>query len=163
MSTPEAIPARLALLVCTWGGVGRLRPAPGTWGSVAAAAIAVAILLGLGSDTGRWVLLGGVAATTVLGVMLSPAACAALGLADPPDIVIDEVAGTWLAVACLPAAALASPWLSVAVALLAFRLFDIAKPWPVGWAEGLPRGWGIMADDLLAGLIAALLATLLLV
>ena len=88
------------------------------------------------------------------GVWAAPAAIRLFGCEDPPEVVIDEVAGTWLAIACLPAQALAQPLLAVAVAIALFRVFDIAKPWPVGWCEHLPGGWGIMADDLAAGAIA---------
>ncbi len=70
---------------------------------------------------------------------------------DPSIVTIDELAGQWLALAFLP-----EGWLSVLLSLAFFRFFDIAKPGPVDAAQRLPGGWGIMADDLLAGLFANL-------
>lgn len=164
MSTPDAAaaPGGWRILVCTWFGAGLLRPAPGTWGSIAAALPALALLLAVEPGTARWILLAGVAAATVAGIRCAPAAVARFGVHDPSQVVIDEVAGTWLAIAVLPAALLAQPLLAVGAALLLFRVFDIAKPWPVGWCEHLPGGWGIMADDLVAGALAGCLATALL-
>jgi phosphatidylglycerophosphatase A len=163
MSTPDisAIPGwRVA--ICTWFGAGLLRPAPGTWGSLAAALMAFAVLLVLPPETARWVLLFAVVLTTIAGVMCAPAAIARFGVKDPSQVVVDEVVGTWLAIAILPAHVLAQPMLAVIVALALFRVFDIAKPWPIGWCERLPGGWGIMADDIVAGALAGGLATALL-
>ena len=68
------------------------------------------------------------------------------GINDPSIIVIDEVAGMWVALlGCGPVL-----W-QFAVAFILFRLLDILKPGPIGWTQSLPGGWGIMADDLLAG------------
>lgn len=148
--------------ICTWFGAGLLRPAPGTWGSLAAALMALAAMLVLPPDSSRWVLLTAVVLVTIAGVVCAPAAIARFGVKDPSQVVVDEVAGTWLAIAILPAHILAQPLLAVAVALALFRVFDIAKPWPIGWCERLPRGWGIMSDDLVAGALAGCLATALL-
>jgi phosphatidylglycerophosphatase A len=69
------------------------------------------------------------------------------GREDPGHVVIDEVAGQWLTLAaCRP------DWPHAVVALALFRLFDITKPWPIRKLEALPGGWGIMLDDLAAGL-----------
>lgn len=142
------------IAACTWFGAGRLRPAPGTWGSIAAGLCAWLALIAVPAPAGRPVLLVATLLVALLGVWAAPAAIRHFGVEDPPQVVIDEVAGTWLAVACLPAHALAQPLLAVVVAVALFRVFDIAKPWPVGWCEHLPGGWGIMADDLAAGAIA---------
>lgn len=150
---PEAA-AGWRVAVCTWFGVGHLRPAPGTWGSLAAAALALPVLLAASPADARWILLAAVAAATAAGIACAPAAIRRLGLADPPAVVIDEVAGCWLAIALLPDHALASPVTALVLAVALFRAFDIAKPWPLAWLEGLPRGWGIMADDLAAGICA---------
>ncbi|MBN8526102.1 MAG: phosphatidylglycerophosphatase A [Planctomycetes bacterium] len=163
MSTPDATAAAgWRVHVCTWFGAGLLRPAPGTWGSLAAAVLAYALLALAPLDLARWTLAAAVVAATVAGIMCAPAAIARFGVEDPSQIVIDEVAGTWLAIAILPSALLAQPALAVIGALVLFRVFDIAKPWPVGWCERLPGGWGIMTDDLAAGAIAGCLATALL-
>jgi phosphatidylglycerophosphatase A len=87
------------------------------------------------------------AVTTVAG---GAAAEAFYGKRDPGAVVSDEVAGQSLALL-----AAADPW-GVLVGFIAFRLFDIVKPWPIGRLERLPRGWGILADDLAAGLAAGL-------
>ncbi len=80
------------------------------------------------------------------------------GVRDPNEVVIDEVAGQALALAGLHLAFPGpSPWIGVVAAFALFRLLDIAKPGPIGALERLPGGVGIMADDLLAGLVVALL------
>jgi phosphatidylglycerophosphatase A len=74
------------------------------------------------------------------------------GREDPSECVIDEVAGQWLACAAAPLSVL-----SFAIAFVLFRLFDVTKLWPVSLGEELPRGWGIMTDDMIAGAMAAVL------
>ncbi len=150
------------VVLATWFGIGRLRPAPGTWGSAAAALLALPVLGLAGPDTGRVVLFAFVAAATWAGVACADAAARHFAVADPPEVVIDEVAGVWLALLVMPGHLLAQPLLAVAAAFVLFRVFDIAKPWPVTWCEHLPGGWGIMADDLAAGLLAGCIATALL-
>ena len=77
------------------------------------------------------------------------------GVLDPGEVVIDEVAGQWLTLLAVPP----DPILYAAGFVL-FRIFDIFKPWPVGWADReLGGGLGVMVDDLLAGLYAALCLT----
>jgi len=145
--------------LCTWFGAGRLRPAPGTWGSLVAALMAAGVLVIAGADLGRVLLVAGVIGTVIAGTLAAPAAARHFGVEDPPQVVIDEVAGVWLALAVLPGHLLAAPLLAAGAAFALFRVFDIAKPWPVTWCERLPGGWGIMCDDLAAGLLAGGLAT----
>jgi phosphatidylglycerophosphatase A len=90
-------------------------------------------------------------------VAASAAYAAELGQLDPGCIVIDEVCGQLIALAFLPAA-----WVPVGASFVLFRFFDIIKPWPIRKLEKLPGGWGIMADDVGAGLAAAALARLVL-
>lgn len=71
------------------------------------------------------------------------------GRDDPPECVIDELAGQWFACVFAP---LSLP--AFALAFILFRLFDIWKPWPVSWGESLSGGVGVMADDLIAGVMA---------
>jgi phosphatidylglycerophosphatase A len=129
------------MLVATLGGVGRLRPGPGTWGSAAVlpfvllgplACLALALLL---TAIGFW------AAGRVL-----PARDA-----DPSWFVADEGAGMLLTLAALPAA---TP-VGVLLAFALFRALDILKPPPVSWADAQPGAAGVMLDDLVAGAIAA--------
>ncbi|MHA1565740.1 MAG: phosphatidylglycerophosphatase A family protein [Alphaproteobacteria bacterium] len=134
-------------LIATWFGSGLLPWAPGTWGSLAALPFAAA-LAWLG---GPWVLSIATIVSFLVGVWASQRYAEAINRKDPGCIVIDEVAGQWLAI--LPIAT--NFWL-YPVAFLAFRLFDITKPWPARNAENLPGGVGIMADDIIAGFYAGI-------
>lgn len=144
----------LAHRLATWFGCGLAPKAPGTVGSLAALPPA-ALLVWLG---GPWLLAGATLLMALVGWWASAEVARASGDSDPSRVVIDEVAGQWLTLIPLPLDPVA--WL---IGLLAFRLFDIAKPWPVGWADRrLKGGLGIMVDDLLAGCYAALLSVALL-
>ncbi len=138
-----------ASLLATWFGSGLLPKAPGTWGSLAALPCAIAIA----ALAGPWGLLAAVLAVTVAGLWAADVYAARSGESDPGEVVIDEVAGQWLAL--VPAAL--DPRL-YAVAFLAFRFFDIVKIWPANWLDrNLKGGWGIMLDDLAAGVYAGAL------
>jgi phosphatidylglycerophosphatase A len=138
-----------ATLLATWFGCGLARFAPGTAGSLAALPCAAGLWL-LG---GAWLLGTAVALVFLAGLWASARYAGAMGGGDPGAVVIDEVAGQWLAVVLLPADPLA-----YFLAFVFFRLFDIAKPWPVGWLDRtLKGGLGIMVDDLMAGLYAGVL------
>lgn len=87
-----------------------------------------------------------------LGVWACGRAARRVGLHDPGAFVWDEFVGQWVALLFVPQ----GPWLGVLLGFALFRLFDVWKPWPVGWADLRVRGGlGVMADDLLAGLMAA--------
>lgn len=140
---------RLALNLATLGPLGRSPRAPGTVGSAAAAVLAAWCFVPLA----LWAKLLVLAVVFVLGAWSATRAEILLGRADPGCVVIDELAGQWIAY--LPFAA-ADP-----VAMLAgfalFRVLDIFKPWPINKAEHwLPRGYGVMLDDVLAGIVAAM-------
>ena len=158
-SSPWSRVPWLPRLLATAGGVGFLRPAPGSWGTAAAVIVALPWLYFAPQSLISLGLLVGVALATGLGVWSAGVAGRCTGLADPGPVVIDEVAGVWATLACIPpAVAVASPFVSAIFAFSLFRLFDIVKPWPVAALERLPRGWGVMADDLAAGLLAGILA-----
>ena len=141
----------LARLVASGGGVGFMPKAPGTWGSLLAAASG-AVLLGVG---GRWLLLAGVVVATAAGLWAIPRAG---GDADPGWVVIDEIAGMWIAM--LP---LSHPRpVAIAAAFVLFRLLDITKPGPVGRLDRIPGRVGVMADDIAAGCGAAVVVWALL-
>ena len=143
------------MLIATAGGLGWLRPGPGTWGTLGAAAVAAALIPVAGWSLVLWSGLAAVA--TIAGLLAIPAAQRRLGLIDPPQVVIDEVAGLWLALALIPAGVAApSPWLALGMAVVLFRLLDIAKPWPLDALERLPGAIGVMVDDLAAGFLAGL-------
>lgn len=136
------------MAVATLGGIGRIRPAPGTWGSLAAMP---AMLLGPAGAAILACLVG------VLGWVAVRSVLADRPADDPGWIVVDEAAGMLVALAALPAGA---GWVGAVAAFLLFRAFDILKPWPVSWADGLHGATGVMLDDILAGAIAAALLLL---
>jgi phosphatidylglycerophosphatase A len=144
--------------LATFFGVGLLRPAPGTWGSL------VAIILAMLIDryAGFPVLVVATLAVTGLGFWAVGVELAGKPGEDPSEFVIDEVAGQWIAF-LFPAAALWSrgfegflPWPAPVAAFLFFRLFDIWKPWLVGRADRRHDAAGVMLDDLWAGVFAGL-------
>lgn len=138
------------LLVASGFGAGLAPRAPGTVGTLVAALVWVGGLAAL-----PWPAQGVVCVVAaVFGVWLCDRAVARLGVDDHPGIVWDEFAGVWLALW------LAGPgWIAVGLAVVLFRALDIAKPWPVGAAERRWRGGlGVMADDIVAGLLAGGLA-----
>jgi len=140
-------------LLATWFGAGLVARAPGTCGSLAALPCGL-LLVWAG---GPCLLAGATVAIGAVGVWASGRYAAAREDGDPGDVVIDEVTGMWLAL--LPAAL--DPVLAAA-AFLAFRVVDIAKPWPIGWADRrIGGGVGIMLDDVLGGIMAALVVLLL--
>jgi phosphatidylglycerophosphatase A len=81
----------------------------------------------------------------------------ALGVEDPGPVVIDEVVGMLVSLLFLP-----GTWPVMVAAFIAFRVFDIVKPWPAGRLEDVPGGWGVMADDVMAGVYANLTIQILL-
>ncbi len=145
-------------LIATFFGVGYLRPAPGTWGSLAALPVAWAL-----NELGGIPLVLVALALAILGGWWATAAfTAARADKDPSEVVIDEVAGQWIALlpvfigashAGVQTLALWPGWIT---AFVAFRLFDIWKPGPIGWADRRGDALGVMLDDLIAGVAAAL-------
>ena len=155
----------LGRLIVTGLGTGYLPVAPGTWGSAAACGV---FLLAAWASGGRQLCVTGamaalaVAATLGCGV-LGRFAEAAFGRKDPGQCSLDEWAGQAVALCLLPLGTTWRGWLIAAgVAFAAFRAFDIAKPPPIRRLEKLPHGWGIVADDLLAGVYANIAAQLIL-
>ena len=128
-------------------GVGRLPLAPVTWGTVLAI-----VVFWMMPDLGaiRFAAIAGILA--LVAVPISSRAEKVLGSTDPGQIVIDEAAGMAIALVALPKTIEA--W---AIAFLLFRLFDIIKPFPANRAQRLPRGLGVVADDVVAGIQACLL------
>lgn len=147
-----------ALAIATFFGAGYGKPGPGTWGSVAAVLLWAALAFGLhpAPHTLFITLLCGIAFTLVCGIPAATVAERVSGRQDPGFVVIDEVAGQWIALLWSPA-----DWRHGLIALVLFRLFDITKPFPVRRLERLPAGWGIVFDDVAAGLYALGIACLL--
>jgi len=144
-------------LIATFFYVGHLRPAPGTWGSLAALP-AAALLYALG---GPYLVVAMIAVTYALGIWATTLETAGKDDHDPSEIVIDEVVGQWLAVlpvlfgAAASGSSLSALWPGWVAAFVLFRLFDIWKPGPVGWADRRGDATGVMLDDVIAGLMAA--------
>ena len=138
--------ASFGLFLATGGYVGYAPVAPGTVGSV----VGLVLLAGLRYADRPFLELGVFVAVVVLGVWSSGVAEQHAGREDPGCVVIDEVAGMLLTMIGVPVT-----WPSVIVGFLAFRVFDIVKPFPARAAERLKGGTGIMADDLVAALYAA--------
>ena len=137
------------LAFCRLGVAGLAPKAPGTWGTALACLLAPFVFLPLGMG---WRVLA-LLLLFVLGALAATRAEKLLGRKDPGEVVIDELVGVWRVL--LPFAA-PGVWLVVA-AFVFFRIFDIAKPWPVRASENwLPDGFGVMLDDVLAGLWALL-------
>ena len=95
-------------------------------------------------------------ASSVICVKCAPASIAATGKTDPPEVVADEFAGQALTFVIIAAVVSGPNWAAAAGGFLFFRFFDIVKPWPVRRFEKLPNGWGVLADDLLAGIYAGI-------
>lgn len=169
---PQPRPARslkdyfaLAIATC---GVGYLPLAPGTWGSLLAIGIYLLVRIGITSHPTDTVPIVGssgflaaeilvILVVTVLGIWAASRTERVLKIKDPGKVVVDEVAGQLIALLPLPLTRV-GPWpVLVITAFLLFRFFDIVKPYPARKLESLKGGWGIMADDLVAGMYAAII------
>jgi phosphatidylglycerophosphatase A len=142
-----------AWAVATFFGAGLLKPGPGTYGSVAALLLWYAAAHFFHPTSLYLAVATGVAAlaATLIGIPAATVAARESGRKDPGFVVIDEVAGQWIALIVMR-----PDWRHAALALILFRLFDIWKPWPIRRLEQLPEGTGIMLDDVAAGILAML-------
>ncbi len=155
---------RLAWWVATGFGSGYLKPAPGTWGSLAGLGAWLLLVRGVrGMAFAPWALLVAPMALALLAVWAADRVVRETGQKDPSFIVVDEWTGLWFALTPLlfTITVQPQPWLLWTARLVApfmlFRLFDIWKPGLVNTAQRLPGGWGVVLDDVLAGSLAALL------
>jgi phosphatidylglycerophosphatase A len=151
--TPEtrSSRSRLAWTLATWFGCGRSPIAPGTVGTFGALPLYFLVRGG-----GPLAILTTAIVIVVVGIWASNIVVAEAREKDPQRIVIDEVAGVLVALAAVP-----PTMAGILVAVGLFRLFDITKPYPARRAERLPAGWGVVLDDVVAGLWAALVGYLL--
>jgi len=181
--TAAARQPRFALFIATACGLGYLPKAPGTWGSigglVAVTAVAMyAATIPFGDfrfDRDPFVHLAAFLLTCIIGVWSAGRAARFWDVKDPQRVVIDEVSGQYLTImlgvgfpASLSGRVLkfsplgnmtwhsALNWKYLLLGFTLFRLFDIWKPFPARQAESLPGGWGIMTDDWVAGIYAAI-------
>jgi len=140
---------RWATLVATFFGVGLLRPGPGTWGSAATVLLWWLVARGIAPGYQAWAAAGLAGLVVAVGIPAATEVSRSSGLKDPQFVVIDEVAGQLIALIAAPVA-----WKSLLLGFILFRGFDIVKPPPVRQLEHLPEGFGIVVDDVGAGLYA---------
>jgi len=145
----------LSLLIATWFGCGFVPFAPGTIGSLAA--LLIASILHLNSSAGRGTFLLLAAVLLLPGIWAAGIVAKRENRKDPPIVVVDEVIGQWITLA----GASVFNWKSLLASFLFFRMLDIWKPPPARQFESLPGGFGIVADDVMAGVYGALAIFLL--
>ena len=155
----------LKRMLLTGFGLGCLPVAPGTWGSLPPMVVfALMCYLGMPLALITLVMAVFVLAGSFVCIRFSGELVAELGKKDPSQIVADEFAGQAI-VFILTLTAVSSAKMAVVTAIAGFflfRLFDIIKPWPIKKLEKLPNGWGILCDDLLAGIYALIVLTVFL-
>lgn len=137
-----------ATWLATWGGSGLIKPAPGTWGTLAALPFGIALM----AYGGTYGLLIASLIVFIIGIWSAGHFERMIREKDSGMVVIDEVVGMWITL--IPAALTTT---SVILAFLAFRFFDVLKPWPIGLLDKKFKGsFGVMIDDVMAGIYAAL-------
>ncbi len=140
-----------AWVLGTWFGAGLMKPGPGTYGSAAAVLLWYGAAHGLHASVMVLAVGTAVAAVvaTLIGIPAATIVAREAGREDPGFVVVDEVAGQWIALI-----GVRPDWRHAGMALVLFRVFDIWKPWPIRRLEQLPEGTGIMLDDVAAGVLA---------
>jgi phosphatidylglycerophosphatase A len=138
--------------ISTLFGIGYAPGAPGT----AASAVALPIAWLIAGSAGRLALMLAAVAALAIGAWASELYAARSKTFDPSECVVDELAGQWIACAFAPVSLA-----GYALAFLLFRLFDVWKPWPIRHVERLHGGLGIMADDVVAALMAGVILAVL--
>lgn len=136
---------RLAYLLAIWFGCGRVPKLPGTAGTIGALPLYVLLARG-----GPWLVAAGAVAVTLVGVWAATQVVRTSRLPDPQIVCIDEAAGVLITLAAAPCT-----WQGVLAAVVLFRVLDQWKPWPARRAEKLREGWGVVMDDVVAGLWGA--------
>ena len=149
VSSPRPQKPFWATLVATFFGIGRLKPGPGTWASVATTALWALASWPIQNQHRLWTTAAAAITVTVIGIPAATRVARSSGMEDPQFVVIDEVAGQLVALIGVPLS-----WKTLLAGLILFRTFDILKPPPVRQLEQLPEGTGIMLDDIGAGLYA---------
>ncbi len=134
--------------IATCFKVGYLPLAPGTWGSV----FAILLWWVLLKDLNTYIFGVVIIIFLLIGIVVSNIIIDQSGDHDPSHIIIDELVGQWLALFLIP-----DGFFNIAISFILFRFFDIIKPWPIRLIEKLPKGLGVMSDDLTAGLITLVL------
>jgi phosphatidylglycerophosphatase A len=146
-----------ATMIATFFGIGRLRPGPGTWGSLATVLLWWGLSYRIAPNLQPLVATALACLTVIVGIPAATRVSRACGVKDPQFVVIDEVAGQLISLIAVPVT-----WKSLLLGFILFRGFDIVKPPPVRQLEQLPEGTGIVIDDVAAGLYALAVMQLLL-
>ncbi len=146
-----------ATVVATFFGIGRLKPGPGTWGSLATTLLWALASSRIPGDYRTWGTVIAAAFVTLIGIPAATRVARAYGSKDPQFVVIDEVAGQLVSLIAVPLG-----WRPFLASFILFRIFDMWKPFPIRRLERLPEGTGIVIDDLAAGVYALLIMHLLL-
>jgi len=138
--------------IATCFKVGYLPLAPGTWGSI----FAILVWWVLLKDLDLFIFGIVIILFFFIGIIVSNIIIDQNGDNDPSHIIIDELVGQWLALWMLPDGSF-----YIIIVFILFRFFDIIKPWPIRFMEQLPKGLGVMCDDLAAGLITLILTQII--
>ena len=143
----------IGYILATWFGCGRFPKAPGTAGTLGAIPLYLLV-----RGYGPFAVLAAAAICTAVGVWAADVVIETQKTKDPQIVVIDEVAGVLITLAACPL-----NWIGLAVGVVLFRIFDQTKPWPANVAEKkLPGGWGVVFDDVAAGVWGAIVVLVLL-
>lgn len=134
-------------MVATFFGIGRLRPGPGTWASLATVLLWWILCQWIPPNAQTFAAIALSIVATVIGIPAATRVARETGIKDPGFVVIDEVAGQMITLIAVPVA-----WKSLLVGFILFRGFDIVKPPPLRRLEHIPEGAGIVLDDVGAGL-----------
>lgn len=156
---PRFLPSATVVTLATLGPVGRIRRAPGTWGSVAGLLYFTVFFLRLGAGQPAWVGAVWTVLFSLFGAYFAVGICGEaefrLGRRDPGSVVLDEFVALPLCFLAWPLVRDVAPdWAIFIAGFALFRLFDIAKPLGIARLQSLPGGWGVVADDLAAALAA---------
>lgn len=143
---------KIAEIISTWFWVGKIRWAPGTWGTLATVPFVYALSL-----AGPMAYMGVTFVFIFVGIFAADIYEKSLGEHDCSEIVIDEVVGLMIAMTWLP-----MTWQSMVIGFLIFRFFDILKPFPINWLDRkIGGGLGVMIDDIAAGVITNIILQVL--
>lgn len=146
----------LSKFIATFGGVGLFPVAPGTAGSIAGLIIWWAISLVPNYSSQILIQTVFLIVFIPIGVIASSAYEKHFGKIDPKEVVVDEVVGIMITLFALP-----FTWINIIAGFILFRFFDIVKPFPIGKLQNIKGGWGIMADDIAAGIVSAAILRIL--
>ena len=148
--------SNLSKFIATFGGVGFFPVAPGTIGSIAGLGVLWAISFVASDYCQVFIQIILLITLIPIGVIASSAYEKHFGKIDPKEVVIDEVVGILIALFALP-----FTWFHIIAGFVLFRFFDIVKPFPIGKLQDIKGGWGIMADDIAAGIVSAAILRIL--